>query len=42
MVDAGCAVRIGQRGEAQRLRREAQLIVREHLRLERLEQEGGQ
>ena len=40
MIDAACATRIGQRGEAQRLRREAALILREHLRLEALEHDG--
>jgi hypothetical protein len=35
-------VRIGQRGEAQKLRREAALILKHHLELERMEQEGRQ
>jgi hypothetical protein len=42
MVDAACATRIGQRGEAQKLRREAALILKHHLELERMEQEGRQ
>ena len=37
LTDAVCAIRVGERGVAQRLRREAALIVKEHLRLEALE-----
>ena len=37
LADSTCAVRIGERGTARRLRREAVLIMQQHLRLEALE-----